>query len=407
MARSTGDVVMQAFARDTRGAIAVMTALVMPVLIGVAAYAIDASLLLYRQERLQIAADVGAWAGAEMLRDGRSEADVIAFVRAVVDANADVPAGVEPEITVTVPDPARIEVAAVLGVERIFSRLFGTGASQVFAASIAAIEGAAEATTCVYLDEPEADASLFLLNGSRLALTGCDVAVTSTSNRAVEMLGGSALVTDCLTTAGRVVRAERVTSDCPGIKQLAAVPLPDPLPAAPPPPGTCAGTVSPNVALSRFENGQPSCGSVIITGNVDLGNAGTYFMSGGNLFIGGSGRLTFAPGSVLVLMDSAQITMDFRAELVITAPSDGVLAGVAIISGHARPASGLNTFGKLDIEGLIALPGEELLVSGGTMGNRCTRIYGSKLSIDRGTRFNVTCDLMETGSQIRLVPPES
>lgn len=406
MARPSGDARMRAVARDTRGAIAVMTALVMPVLIGVAAYAIDASLLLYRQERMQIAADVGAWAGAELLQDGRSEADVIAFSAAVVAANADAPAGSAPEITVTLPNPTRIEITIMLDVERIFSRFFRTGASRIFAASAAAIEGAAEPSTCVYLDEPEADGSLLLLNGARLALTGCDVAVASTSNRAVEMLGGTALVTDCLTTAGRVVRAERVTSGCPGINQRAAVPLPDPLPAAPEPPSICSGTVSPNVALSNFQNGRPSCGGVLINGNVDL-PAGTYFMSRGNLLIGGSGRLTLAPGSVLVLMDSAQITMDFRGELVITASTVGNLADIAIISGSARLAGGVNSLGKLDIEGLIALPGEDVLVTGGTMANRCTRIHARKLSLNPGTRFNITCALLETGSQIRLVPPES
>ena len=405
--RHIGGAAMRAFARDRGGAIAVLTALVMPVVIGVAAYAIDASLLLYRQERLQIAADVGAWAGAELLRDGRPDADAIAFAEALVLANVAAPEGSAPEITVTVPDPARVEITAALDVDRVFSQILGRGAFRILAASTAVIEGTDTPQTCLYIDDTGASGALETVFGARVTLTGCDAVVASTSSSAVTIMGlfGTALATDCLATAGEVSGARGITSDCPGIQEQVTVPPPQPLPDAPVPPRTCGANEDAAFAFARFETGDPSCGTVEITGNVTL-PAGEYFLSGGNLEVGRNGRLTFAPGSVLVLMDTAQIIMEFRGELVIAAPTVGPLAGVAVMTGPEREGAYEHFLGRLDVEGRIALPGETVRVIGVANVERCTGIRAGRLTFGLGVRYTVACDGLQADSAVRLVPPD-
>ncbi|HJM49099.1 MAG TPA: pilus assembly protein TadG-related protein, partial [Alphaproteobacteria bacterium] len=60
---------MRRLARDGRGAVAIIVALVFPVIFGIAALTVDIGHVLYMEAKLQAAADAAALAAASSLDD--------------------------------------------------------------------------------------------------------------------------------------------------------------------------------------------------------------------------------------------------------------------------------------------------------------------------------------------------
>lgn len=401
MARRPGVGDMRAFARDTGGAIAVMTALVLPVLIGVAAYAIDASLLLYRQERLQVAADIGARAGADLLRRGESEADAAAIAEALVAANAGVATGPSLAVTATFPEPGgRVRVDAELKVERIFSQIFGSQPIVVHAAGTAAVVPQDDPVTCVYLDGDDADAGLALGNGSRMTVAGCEVVARNN----VRLADGARLAADCVTAGGRFEGPlPDVTCTDGPFENASPLPPPPASPDAPQPTSTDCADVPRKTAVQlrpmAIGIGPAQlyfCDGLTIARDTTVrGDAGIYFVSGGDLVIEDRATLELGRGAVIVLLDAATVTMAGGSRLTLAAPETGPFTGVAILAGdrveRAKQAPLSHALSALDVDGLISLPGETIVI-GASNAERCIRIVAGTLDLSRGgIRFDSSC----------------
>jgi len=386
----------QGAAQRTRGAIAVLTALLLPVMIGIAAYAIDTSLLLYRQERLLVATDIGAMAGAQMLAQGASDTRAAAMAEALVIANAGV--------TVTRPAPDQLVVAASLAVPRVFSQIFGSGDVIVRADARAVFPVAATPAPCIHLDAPSAQPALTIGNGARARVSGCGVVVASGANPSIAIAGGGRLETGCLTTAGRI-DGPAAPNTCAAAQEAAAtIPappaLPDPTvddaePCAPTPGGDSA----------RLQPGRYCDGLSVPRNGRTTGAPGRYVVEG-DLVLDRGAALTLDPGSVIVLRGDARIAMDARATLTLVAPDSGPLRGVAILGTEAGSAAApRHALGALDVTGLIALPGADLAILASTVATRCTRILAGRLDIPNGgTRFDTACAAAEGSGSVRLAP---
>ena len=393
---------MRAFARDTGGAIAVMTALVMPVLIGVAAYAIDASLLLYRQERLQVATDIGAQAGADLLRRGESETAAKAFAEAMVAANAGGGTGPWLRIKAEILEPGQVKVDAELDVERIFSQIFGSDAFVVRASDTVIFEPEDVPVTCLYLDEPGGTKTLDMGDDSTLTMSGCEIEIASRHPLAVNLDRGSNLEADCITIVGRIdhrSRGQAITTVCPDPLTDATLP-PAPIVAAPTGPdrGTCAvtrGSTSDFIQPGGEHAGMAFCWfdkEWKIQRNT-VGDAGLYFIAD-KLTVEERRTLELGPGAVIVLMDGAAIDLKPRSSLKIVAPTTGHFADIAIIGDDKRPRGEDLKFdvGLVDISGWLMLPGDKFEIEGTNTNAGCMRILAGTLKVKDKTQLTIRCD---------------
>ena len=211
-----------------------LTAMVLPVLIGIAAWAIDASLLLYRQERLQLAADIGALGGGELLLSGGTEAQAIAFAERLTAAN--VGSGSAVTVTAKFPEPDRLDLTASQPVPRFFSQIFGTGDFTVRAATVAEIvPGTTNAPdVCLYLDDGgTTNRALHLNRSSAVVLEGCAAVVASTHpRRAVALDRRASLEVGCLDVAGGIdAKGNAGHHHAPGLPRAAHRGGPAPAPA--------------------------------------------------------------------------------------------------------------------------------------------------------------------------------
>jgi uncharacterized membrane protein len=116
-----------------RGTVAVLVALSLPVLVGVAAVALDGSTLLVQRRQAQSAADGAALAGAYALSNGSS------FSTAQTSAIA---VGSQKNITIvaaniTQPEAGAVSVTVTSTQPRMFSALWGSGSMAATASATA------------------------------------------------------------------------------------------------------------------------------------------------------------------------------------------------------------------------------------------------------------------------------
>lgn len=118
------------FAGDERGVVAVLTALAMTVILGLAAVSVDAGLLYVAREQLKNASDAAALSGAQLLPEGREQAEAAA--REYAGYN-DIDAA---EVRV---DEGRRRVSVGAGRQRrtVYARIFSRREEQVGAESTA------------------------------------------------------------------------------------------------------------------------------------------------------------------------------------------------------------------------------------------------------------------------------
>lgn len=127
---------------DDSGAVAVIVAILMVVLVGVTALAVDVGYLMTVRRQLQTAADAAALAGCRILADGGTEAAALAEARLYASRNDYSPAG-GLYVLDTVPDtevtPTSVQVTCQKDAESFFARIFGVTTSPVRATARAEI----------------------------------------------------------------------------------------------------------------------------------------------------------------------------------------------------------------------------------------------------------------------------
>ncbi|MHB1341435.1 MAG: pilus assembly protein TadG-related protein [Coriobacteriia bacterium] len=128
--------------RDEGGAVAVVVALVMVILIGLTAFAVDAGYLYSIRRQLQSAADAAALAGCRILIDGGDEAAAMAEAQEYATLNAVAPGDAlvmvttSPQTEVT---DTYVQVTVEKDTELFFARIFSKDATTVRASARAQV----------------------------------------------------------------------------------------------------------------------------------------------------------------------------------------------------------------------------------------------------------------------------
>lgn len=128
--------------QDDRGAVAVTVAILMVVLVGFTALAVDVGYMLTIRRQLQTAADAAALAGCRVLADGGTEAEALVEAEDYALRNSFEPAdtlvmlGSAPDTEVT---PTSVQVTCLQETSLFFARVFGVEMAPIRASSRAEI----------------------------------------------------------------------------------------------------------------------------------------------------------------------------------------------------------------------------------------------------------------------------
>ena len=436
--------------QSDRGAVAIQIALMMPVLIGIGALAIDIGYALFVQRQLQSAADGAAFSAAIAKSTGHPAAfsteayAVTGQVGFVNGANGVAIFVHNPPVN---PPASATDAANASAIQVIIQQTLtlplvsaacslipGGGCSGAFTvgAQAVAIPGTAGGGGgCALQKDPTTGVTIS--NGATVDLVGCGLDVCSTvttGNNALSMSGGThlnlcttAACTSFSSASVSVAGAASVTNGAQinnvgscqaptcttstpcaaGLDPYASVTMPTM-------PGGCSNGTAQNYAHSNsgLQTLNPGvwCNGVSFTNDAQIKlNPGVYYVNGGNFNVGGAVQMT-GTGVTIILTGSgsnyANATIGNGANVTLSAPTTGTTAGLAFVGDPNAPASTpTSSFGggaHMSVTGALYFPTETVQFTNGISNpSGCTQLIAGTMVFNGGASFNSNCP--GTGTQ--------
>ena len=401
------------FCRDNGGAMAIMVALLVPVLIGMMGITVDVSLWYMSKRNLQNSADAAAVSGSiEIAFGNKAGAPTAAKSDAIRNGFDETDGSV---MSINIPPISGPSAGLSTSIEVIITRpmpiLFATlFLDTEFIATVRAVANAIpslEPACFVSLDPSGRDAVGF--QSAQTQLTGCGIKVNSNDPRALTIGGNSSVtVTDAnVSVTGGINQggsADFVTSRPPDTGTPRA---PDPFIDLDIPDVGACDTGPPKTTIN---GGSVTLSPGVFCGGLRIQNAdvffepGEYFIDGGDLEfltnanIVGDDVVFFLTGDPSSTIGSLDITSG--AQLQTTPPDSGDFAGVMFFQDRDAPSGTGNKNrirggAQLQTDGAFYFPAQELEISGNAQiqitSNECGGFIAGRLSLD-ATQIQIDCN---------------
>eukprot|EP00913_Durusdinium_trenchii_P004204 g3896.t1 len=346
------------------GHMALMTALLAPLLIGVAGGAIDVSSFIDHKTNLQDVADAAALAAAkEASLNGWSTDSAVAVVNGFLDAHKR--SGAEGSVAAAVAvDPVKKQVEVTLEQDHhpYFVVGYFVGSPQITVSSAARTNNASN--ICVIGLEGSDTATVSLQNQALISAPKCAVYSNSTSTTGLTATGKASLVAQLSCSAGGYSGApgnfapQPPLTDCPAVA--------DPLSSRPPPPvGACDKKNAAYVNYSGSLAPGVYCGGLSITAasQVTL-KPGIYIIKDGPLIIESASVVEGRGVGFYFTGKDANFVFGSSSQVDIEAPTGDWLAGLVAFQDRSSPETDfIITSNKArKLLGTIYLPNGNLIV---------------------------------------------
>jgi len=388
---------LKRFLKSRRGNVAIITALVAPVLIGFCGFGADAGYWYYRQRGLQSAVDIAAYNGAVALQNSATLPGITDASTSGATSNGWT-AG-----TITVNSPPTsgpnqnahsVEVLLTENEPRYFTSIFSNGTVPVSVRAVATYIQT-QSACMVGLNKTKANTVQFWGN-AYADFTACNIVSDSSSSSAFSV-GGSANVTaPCVdTVGGSYVSATLTLTSCSSVTTKAPY-VYDPYASLPTPStGSCASSSGSPLNPGTY------CGGLSLSGTVTL-NAGVYVISGGDLKINANANIT-GTDVTFFLTDGATLQINGNATLNLAAPTTGTYSGV-LFYGDRTQLTAKNTINgnaTSNLTGAIYFPSQEVDFLGNFSGsNGCTQVVADTIYYTGSATFSTNC----TNKGIKTIP---
>lgn len=411
------------FARDESGNYLIITALLMPVLIGSAGLGTEVGLWLYARQNLQAAADSGAISAATSYYYNGVTGDTLTTQATGVTATYGVVDQVNGTVQVNRPpstgnyttQAGAVEVIVSQSQGRLMSALWG---SQPFTIQARAVALARGGTGCAISLDKTASSAIKVQGNPTVNLIGCSLYDNSSDQNALTVGGSATLdaqsvdVVGCVsgmtcpggTPPSDITSTQGVsTGDAPAVDPYADVSVP----AAP----TC-GNNQKGLAYNGNKNdpaaptpGSAICGGLTLNAGADVSlSPGVYYIVGGGLTVNGGATLS-GTGVTLVFTSEpgysyATTNIAGGATVNLTAPTTGATAGIVI---YGDPTMTAGTAFKFDggstqyFGGAVYIPKGAIDFAGGAASaSGCTQLIGDTLTFSGNSNLAINCSAYKT-----------
>lgn len=358
---------------DRRGSVITMAGLMLPVLIGLGAFAVDAGNLYFNKSKVQMAADAAALGAVFALPDATAAAtNAIDLVNkntptsfGTLSKTQDVTVGLWDASTKSfTPNSANANAVKVTThrsaangnpVLTYFGSFVGASQFDVSATSIAVRFGGA----CVrVLDRTATNA--FYVSGNGSTTLNCSLQVDSSATSAARTQGSSSVTS---TKEACIVGGYSGNGWSPtpttGCKVLG-----DPLASVPEP-------SAPAAACSLPSGGGTMAGNCTITGTVSASGtinlqSGLYYLKGANLTVSNNAVVT-GSGVMFFVDANSTISLGGGGSVSLSAGTSGSYAGILIFQSRSTPVTTAVTIwggGSLSLNGTLYAPSATLNLGG-------------------------------------------
>lgn len=394
------------FRRDESGNYVIIGALLMPVLVGMAAWGTEEGMLVHKQKVMQHAADSAAVTAAVAVAGGAN--DNGAASGKAVAANYGFVAGSSgpglSNTTVGVNSPptsgpflsnrGAIEVVISQPQSRLFSGIWGSTAYTVTARAVATPQG----QPCILALNQTVSASYSEQGTANVNLVNCAIVDDSSSSSAVSLGGGGVVSTTFVGVVGGISGASNITASYGTMTGYHYTS--DPYASVNYP--AYSGCDKHNYQTSKSDTISPGvyCGGMKLTAgaNVTL-NPGIYYLDGGSLSLQGQTTLR-GTGVTLVFTSSsgsgyATASVSGGATMQITAPTTGPTAGIVMFGDRNEPvgtAYSLTGGDNQNVGGAIYFAKGAIQWAGNANGDqKCTQIVADTVQLVGNTTLQVDC----------------
>ena len=324
---------MLKFWSDVRGNIAVIFALVAPLLFCGVAMAVDYSSWSGQQRKLQAIADIAALTAAkEMYLANADAAQVASVADAVAQAQMalDAGSGNGPVAVAAnlVSNGEAVEVVVSQDRNAFFTRAMVGGMAPLSATAVARALGGGR--LCVLALDENASGALYMRQFGEITAPTCAVYSNATSSSGIDLNNSAEIIAELICSAGGVDGASSAynpsaTTDCPQI--------PDPLADRPAPPvGGCDHTYfeMQNRWYTPVQTLHPGvyCNGLLISGGEVFLEPGIYVIKNGSLWIKSGAQIRGENVGFYFAGASTYFYLESNSVLELTAPKDGPMAGI-------------------------------------------------------------------------------
>ena len=406
---------LRGLAADRSGAAAVMLALSLSSVLGMAGLGTEVAAWYMTKQTMQGAADAAAYTAVTAKGKGASVAQITTEAQSVA-GNYNFINGTT-GVTVTVNSPplsgshagksSAVEVIISQPQTPMISGLLMSSGPTIQARSVAAAVTAGSG--CILTLDSGNVVDLSDTGGSVLNLNACSLYINSTASNALSMSGSATIDAGAAYIVGGASESGSASLNTTKGTYTGVAPISDPYADVNIP--FYSGCNQNSYSLSGGATQTLSatgttpyvfCNGLSLSGSSKLTlNPGVYIIDRGSFSVSGGSTLTATGGVTIVLTSStgsnyATASFSGGSIVTVTAPTTGATAGLAFFQDRNAPSSGTNSFSggsTQNITGAIYFPNQSVSYSGGGGVDvaACTQLVVYKASFSGSSNFSNNC----------------
>ncbi len=400
---------LRQFVRDQSGSYVIVSALLMPVLVGTAGLGTEVGWWYYKHKNMQSAADSGAVSAATAVTasgDLTAEANAVTANYGYANAvnNVTINVNQPPKTGNYITNSQAVEVIVSQPQQRLLSALFGSDPVMITARAVALPNSG---TGCVLALNASASPGVNVSGSNQLNLIKCNLYSNSNASPSLNVSGSATVAANQVGVVGDVSGTSNITATN-GVRTH-MLPVADPYASVSPPlePSCSSAKITVN-ANGKTNTLSPGCysGSITVNAGATLNlSPGIYYLDGASLSVAGNATIT-GSGVTLVFTGSGgnwgTASIGSNAIVDLTAPTTGSTKGIVMYGDRKMPAGtafNLTGGGTQNFGGAIYLPKANLNFSGGNgTSASCTKIIADTVSFSGTSNLQVNCSALGTAT---------
>jgi len=375
-----------------RGTVAAMTALLMPVVVGVMAVTLDGGLLYLQRRQAQSIADAAALAGAYAVYNGNNFSTAQSAAIAIASQNGITIASSQ----ITQPQAGYVAVSVTSTKPRYFSSIWGSGSMSATASATALGGSNTPYSTAAILVLNPAGSSVTLSGTTSVTAVGGSVIVDSNSASSILSSGAPSITTPVLDLSGGI-QFSGTNPNKATVTNTGQTSTPDPL-ASISAPSTSGLTVQSSSAISLSGSASKTLDPGIYNGGISISgsssltlNPGVYYINGGGINMSGPSSIS-GNGVFIYNTGGGAINLSGTGAISLNPTSTGAYAGLTIFQDRSNSTAATMSGGSnISNTGTFYFPGAKLALSGSSgVSNVGAQIIAKNLTFSGTSGITVT-----------------
>jgi len=351
--------------RVRRGTVAAITALLMPVVVGVMAVTLDGGLLYLQRRQAQSISDAAALAGAYAIYNGSNFSTAQSAAIAIAAQNGiTITSG-----SVTQPQTGNVAVSVTSTNPRFFSAIWGSGSMSATASAVAQGGAGAAYSTAAILTLNPAGPSITLSGTTSVTAVGGSIIVDSSSASSILSSGAPSITAPVLDLSGGILFSGSNPNKAT-VTNAGQTSTPDPLSSISAP-STSGLTVQSSSILAVSGSTSKTLNPGVYTGGISMSgsssatlNPGVYYINGGGINLSGSSSIS-GNGVFIYNTGGGAINLSGTGAISLNPMNSGTYAGITIFQDRSNTAGAAMSGGSnINNTGTFYFPSATLALSG-------------------------------------------